>query len=234
MDIVGPGAQFRVRTPGAPMGGRAESTYRYTVIDTIGGGASEIQKNIIARRKPRPAEELLIGRAGNTDPRRITVLDLAYGRAGVARSRRLADYGADVVKVGPVPKLGRVQIVPPFLAYRRSPRDASHAGRPQGARGKARVPTSLQVRTSLIESFRPGVDGALGIGFDDVRARKPRHRATARRADTARTAHTRSGPATTSTTSRSADSSRPAARADGGPPFRARRSPTARAAACTR
>ncbi len=34
----------------APMEGRAESTYRYTVIDTIGGGASEIQKNIIARR----------------------------------------------------------------------------------------------------------------------------------------------------------------------------------------
>ncbi len=34
----------------APMAGRAESTYRYTVIDTIGGGASEIQKNIIARR----------------------------------------------------------------------------------------------------------------------------------------------------------------------------------------
>ena len=34
------------------MAGRAESTYRYTVMDaTIGGGASEIQKNIIARRK---------------------------------------------------------------------------------------------------------------------------------------------------------------------------------------
>ena len=26
-------------------------TYRYTVIDTIGGGTSEVQKNIIARRK---------------------------------------------------------------------------------------------------------------------------------------------------------------------------------------
>jgi alkylation response protein AidB-like acyl-CoA dehydrogenase len=50
MDIGGPGAQLRVRTPDAPMQGRAESTYRYTVIDTIGGGASEIQKNIIARR----------------------------------------------------------------------------------------------------------------------------------------------------------------------------------------
>ena len=50
MDIGGPGAQLRVRTEEAPMAGRAESTYRYTVIDTIGGGASEIQKNIIARR----------------------------------------------------------------------------------------------------------------------------------------------------------------------------------------
>ncbi len=51
VDIAGPDAQLRVHSDDAPMGGRAESTYRYTVIDTIGGGASEIQKNIIARRK---------------------------------------------------------------------------------------------------------------------------------------------------------------------------------------
>ncbi|MCQ3805837.1 MAG: acyl-CoA dehydrogenase family protein [Acidimicrobiaceae bacterium] len=50
MDIAGPGAQLRVKTDDAPMKGRSESTYRYTVIDTIGGGSSEIQKNIIARR----------------------------------------------------------------------------------------------------------------------------------------------------------------------------------------
>jgi alkylation response protein AidB-like acyl-CoA dehydrogenase len=50
MDIGGPGSQLRVRSEEAPMAGRAESTYRYTVIDTIGGGASEIQKNILARR----------------------------------------------------------------------------------------------------------------------------------------------------------------------------------------
>lgn len=50
MDIAGPGSQLRVHTDDAPMAGRSESTYRYTVIDTIGGGASEIQKNIIARR----------------------------------------------------------------------------------------------------------------------------------------------------------------------------------------
>lgn len=57
MDLGGPGAQLRVGTDGAPMQGRAESTYRYTVIDTIGGGTSEVQKNIIATRKlglPRP------------------------------------------------------------------------------------------------------------------------------------------------------------------------------------
>jgi 3-oxocholest-4-en-26-oyl-CoA dehydrogenase alpha subunit len=50
MDIGGTGSQLRVGTEEAPMNGRAESTYRYTVIDTIGGGASEIQKNVIARR----------------------------------------------------------------------------------------------------------------------------------------------------------------------------------------
>ena len=50
MDLGAPGSQLRVHTDTAPMEGRAESTYRYTVIDTIGGGASEIQKNVIARR----------------------------------------------------------------------------------------------------------------------------------------------------------------------------------------
>ena len=51
MDLAGPGAQLRVHTKEAPMRGRSEMSYRYSVIDTIGGGASEIQKNIIARRK---------------------------------------------------------------------------------------------------------------------------------------------------------------------------------------
>jgi len=51
MDIAGPGSALRVRTEEAPMAGRSESTYRYTVIDTIGGGTSEVQKNIISRRQ---------------------------------------------------------------------------------------------------------------------------------------------------------------------------------------
>jgi 3-oxocholest-4-en-26-oyl-CoA dehydrogenase alpha subunit len=51
MDLAGPGTQLRVGSDDAPMRGRAESTYRYTVLDTIGGGTSEVQKNIISRRK---------------------------------------------------------------------------------------------------------------------------------------------------------------------------------------
>ena len=50
MDIVGPGAQLALDTEDAPLRGRPERCYTYTVIDTIGGGSSEVQKNIIARR----------------------------------------------------------------------------------------------------------------------------------------------------------------------------------------
>jgi alkylation response protein AidB-like acyl-CoA dehydrogenase len=50
LDLLGPDAQRRPGEAGAPLGGRFERSYRYTVVDTIGGGTSEIQKNIIARR----------------------------------------------------------------------------------------------------------------------------------------------------------------------------------------
>jgi alkylation response protein AidB-like acyl-CoA dehydrogenase len=51
LDICGAAGQIRVRTEDAPMKGRFEGTYRATVVETVGGGSSEIQKNIIARRK---------------------------------------------------------------------------------------------------------------------------------------------------------------------------------------
>jgi len=51
VDLAGPASQLRVHTEEAPLRGRPEMSYRYSVIDTIGGGASEIQKNILARRK---------------------------------------------------------------------------------------------------------------------------------------------------------------------------------------
>jgi alkylation response protein AidB-like acyl-CoA dehydrogenase len=51
LDLTGAAGQLRVRTAEAPMGGRFEGTYRATVVETVGGGSSEIQKNIIAQRK---------------------------------------------------------------------------------------------------------------------------------------------------------------------------------------
>jgi len=50
LDLMGAAGQLKPGEPGAPLGGRFERSYRYTVVDTIGGGTSEIQKNIIARR----------------------------------------------------------------------------------------------------------------------------------------------------------------------------------------
>ena len=50
LDIMGADGQLRVGSETAPLKGRFEGAYRCTVVETIGGGASEIQKNIIARR----------------------------------------------------------------------------------------------------------------------------------------------------------------------------------------
>ena len=50
LDLMGAEGQLKPGAEGAPVGGRFERSYRYTVVDTIGGGTSEIQKNIIANR----------------------------------------------------------------------------------------------------------------------------------------------------------------------------------------
>jgi alkylation response protein AidB-like acyl-CoA dehydrogenase len=49
LDLMGPEGQLKPGE-GGPIDGRFERSYRYTVVDSIGGGASEVQKNIIARR----------------------------------------------------------------------------------------------------------------------------------------------------------------------------------------
>jgi len=50
LDLMGSEGQLRLDDPHAPQKGRFDSAYRATVVETIGGGSSEIQKNIIARR----------------------------------------------------------------------------------------------------------------------------------------------------------------------------------------
>jgi len=99
----------------------------------------------------------------------ITVLDLASVGPAARTSRWLADYGAGVVKVGPTPKQGGVQITPPFYAY-------------AGHRDMRRAQFDLKVDAGreaflalaatadvVIESFRPGVVDRLGIGYGVVK-----------------------------------------------------------------
>jgi alpha-methylacyl-CoA racemase len=102
-----------------------------------------------------------------------TVLDLASVGPAARCTRLLADYGADVVKVGPVPAAGAVQIEPAFYAY-------------SGHRGMRRVLVDLKAEEGrqaflalaadadvVVESFRPGVVDRLGVGYQAVRAVNP-------------------------------------------------------------
>src|SRR5262245_65479882 len=104
----------------------------------------------------------------------VTVLDLASVGPAARASRWLADYGARVVKVGPVPEQGGAQIVPPFHSY------SAHRGMQRAlfdlksADGRDAFLRLADHADVVIESFRPGVVDRLGIGWDALAARNPR------------------------------------------------------------
>jgi len=50
LTMAGPDGALRKGEPNAPVNGRFENIYRYSVVDTVGAGTSEVQRNIIARR----------------------------------------------------------------------------------------------------------------------------------------------------------------------------------------
>ncbi len=103
----------------------------------------------------------------------VTVLDLSTVGPAARCTRLLADYGALVVKVGPVPSADASPIEPQFFTY-------------SGHRGMRRVLVDLKdgdgkeaflalaaAADVVVESFRPGVVDRLGIGYDAVSARNP-------------------------------------------------------------
>ena len=100
----------------------------------------------------------------------VRVLDLASVGPAARATRLLADYGADVVKLGPVPSRSGAATVPPPYAY-------------SGHRGMRRALFDLKSDDGreaflalacgadvIVESFRPGVVERLGIGYQAVRA----------------------------------------------------------------
>lgn len=101
----------------------------------------------------------------------VTVLDLASVGPAVRASGWLADYGATVIKISPMPRDAATQITPKPHLY-------------SGGRGTRRIQLDLKAAAGretflrlaetadvIIESFRPGVVGRLGIGYDDVKGR---------------------------------------------------------------
>lgn len=103
----------------------------------------------------------------------IRVLDLSSVGPAARCTRLLADYGAEVVKVGPVPAASGAQIEPPFYAY------SGHRGMRRvqldlkDADGRAAF-LALAARSDVVvESFRPGVVDRLGVGYDAVRVVNP-------------------------------------------------------------
>jgi len=103
----------------------------------------------------------------------VTVLVLASVGPAARAARWLADWGATVVEVGPIPRDRDLQITPPTHAY------AAH-------RGMRRIMVDLQAENGrdaflrlaakadvVIESFRPGVVDRLGVGYEAVRVLNP-------------------------------------------------------------
>ena len=103
----------------------------------------------------------------------ITVLDLASVGPAVRASGWLADYGATVVKVGPMPHDSDTQLTPKPHYY-------------SGGRGTRRVQIDLKSDAGraaflrlaatadvVLESFRPGVVDRLGIGHAAVKGVNP-------------------------------------------------------------
>jgi len=102
------------------------------------------------------------------------VLDLSTVGPASRCTRLLADFGAEVVKVGPVPGRGPAGTDPPFFSYAggRGMRSVKIDVRDDDGR-KAFLDLAAGADV-VVESFRPGVVDRLGIGYPDVSARNER------------------------------------------------------------
>ena len=104
----------------------------------------------------------------------LTVLDLSTVGPGTRCTRILADYGARVVKVGAPPRRAGVQVEPHHWAY--SARRGWFQVRIdlKAEEGKAAFLKLAERADVVLESYRPGVAGRLGIGYTDLQAVNPR------------------------------------------------------------
>ena len=104
----------------------------------------------------------------------ITVLDLSTVGPATRCARIIADYGAQVIKVGVPPKKLGLQTQPAFWSY------SANRGMQQvridlkAPEGKAAFCKLVETADVVIESYRPGVMKKLGLSYEDLRAINPR------------------------------------------------------------
>ncbi|MXW74415.1 MAG: CoA transferase [Acidimicrobiaceae bacterium] len=99
----------------------------------------------------------------------VRVLDFASVGPGARASRILSDYGAEVIKLGPVPADRTIQITPPHYAYsghRLMKRALLDLKSDDGRDAFLALAEGADV---VLESFRPGVVDRLGIGYGAVK-----------------------------------------------------------------
>ncbi len=151
-----PGVQVRLRgTPGA-IQGRAPLLGEHT--QTILAGLNPLPETAAAK-SPEAAMSALQG---------IRVLDLCIVLAGPTCGRTLAEYGADVIKIDdpsrPYDPVGSLDV-------NRGKR--SIMLNLKSAEGRAVFFRLLESADVVVENYRKGSLAKLGLGYDDLRRRKP-------------------------------------------------------------
>jgi alpha-methylacyl-CoA racemase len=104
----------------------------------------------------------------------VVVLDLATFGPAARCTRVLADYGATVVKVGPVPGSGVDTLRTPYYLYSGARHLRHVAIDLKDPDGREAFLAMVRGADVVVESFRPGVVDRLGIGFDALRGVNPR------------------------------------------------------------
>jgi crotonobetainyl-CoA:carnitine CoA-transferase CaiB-like acyl-CoA transferase len=138
-------------------------------------GPGEHTTEVIGSSRDRSA--LTTAGASDDTPRTallngLKILDLGAYYAGPYSSRLLADLGADVVKLEPVPGDPLRGLARPFRSAQAGKRSIAV---------NLKDPDLVEARDALVDwadvihhNMRPGAAERLGLGFDDVAARNPR------------------------------------------------------------
>lgn len=103
----------------------------------------------------------------------VRVLDLASVGPAARASSILADYGADIVKVAPVPRDAARQVVPVHYAYSGQRRTRRVQIDLKADAGRNLLGELVAKADVVIESFRPGVLERLGLGYDALAGLNP-------------------------------------------------------------